>query len=165
MQANLHFSAGPSKNGVVLGRQEGCVVVVVGGYGETPLNCIKPTEIFSHMEVGLTVAAKRTTSTQSWDVGEDGITTARPLVRRGKRQLNLVLGGGGPGDESCMHGRKYFFWKTGLDKCDNKIRTTKVCDVVIKAALRNEGLLYSCHGDEQVSQASSFLWLLPWTLG
>lgn len=43
------------------------------------------------------------------------------------------------------------------DNCDNKIRATEVCNVVIKAALGNEGLLYSCHGDEQVSQASSFL--------
>lgn len=42
------------------------------------------------------------------------------------------------------------------DNCDNKIRATEVCDVVIKAALGNEGLLYSCHGDEQVSQARHF---------
>lgn len=59
MKANLHFSAGPSKNGVVVGGYEGWGV---GGYGETPLNCTKPAEVFSYMKVGLTVAEKRTAS-------------------------------------------------------------------------------------------------------
>lgn len=105
MQANFHFSAGPRKNGVVLGGGVG-LRWWWGGYGETPLNSIKPTE------VGLTVAAKRMTSTQPGDVGEDGITTAR---RERQETAQFSPGGGGPGDESCMYGRKYKKKKTGLE--------------------------------------------------
>lgn len=46
-----------------------------------------------------------------------------------------------------------------LDGGENVMRVTKV-DVPREEkglALDNEGLLYGCHGDEQVSQASSFL--------
>lgn len=45
------------------------------------------------------------------------------------------------------------------DEGDNVMRVTKV-DVPREEkglALDNEGLLYGCHGDERVSQASSFL--------
>lgn len=45
------------------------------------------------------------------------------------------------------------------DEGDNVMRVTKV-DVPQEEkglALDNEGLLYGCHGDERVSQASSFL--------
>lgn len=46
---------------------------------------------------------------------------------------------------------------TDLNKSDNEIRATKVYNREEKDILDKEGLQYSCHGDEQVSQASSFL--------
>lgn len=88
-----------------------------------------------------------------------------------------------PGKGKCAHGRWGGGWwlaKVALvearwersaartmapDEGENVMRVTKV-DVPREEkglALNNEGLLYGCHGDEQVSQASSFLWLLPRT--
>lgn len=159
-----------------------------GKNGETPLNWTKPTEIFSLMEVGLTAVAKRTASklcltSEAW-VSAELLYNSTPIGSERKRQLNPLLGGGGcrgvdsverrGSSRGSVHGGK----KTStapmermcsktrdLNKCDNKIRATKVYNMEEKARLDNEGLPYSCHGDEQVSQASSFLWLLPWTPG
>lgn len=46
-----------------------------------------------------------------------------------------------------------------LEKGENVMRVTKVDAPQEEKglALDNEGLLYGCHGDEQVAQASSFL--------
>lgn len=88
-----------------------------------------------------------------------------------------------PGKGKCAHGRggggierrrrrrtvaRVFLVKARGEECcknmapdegDNVMRVTKV-DVPQEEkglALDNEGLLYGCHGDERVSQASSFL--------
>lgn len=52
-----------------------------------------------------------------------------------------------------------------MNNRDDEMRAPKVYETEEKATLDNEGLKYSCHGDEQVLQASSFFWLLPSMLG